>query len=139
MARFLRFIGDASLAIFPIDDDAGDAESCRVALEAATAALERMAALNERRAATDKVPLGFGVGLHVGNVIYGNIGVPDRLEFTVIGAAANEAARIESLCKTVGRSLVVSDVFARALPRDWTSLGAHSLAGIAEPREVFGL
>ncbi len=137
--QVLRFIGDASLAIFPIDDDAGDAESCRAALEAATAALERMAALNERRAATDKVPLGFGVGLHVGNVIYGNIGVPDRLEFTVIGAAANEAARIESLCKTVGRSLVVSDVFARALPRDWTSLGAHSLAGIAEPREVFGL
>ena len=137
--QVLRFIGDASLAIFPIGEGTDTAEACRTALAAATEAIARMAGVNGRRREAGEEALGFGVGLHVGTVTYGNIGVPARLEFTVVGAAANEAARIEGLCKAVGRALVVSAAFARALPRDWVSLGAHTLPGIAEPREVFGI
>jgi adenylate cyclase len=130
--EILRFIGDAALAIFPVGVDEG--EACRRALEAAREALRRMEALNSIR----KRRLRFGIALHLGDVLYGNIGTPTRLEFTVIGAAANEAARIESLCKVLEVPLLVSAAVARHLS-GCRSLGPHSLRGIAEPMELFTL
>jgi len=130
----LRFIGDAALAIFPVPQgDLHDrAEASRRAVQAAEAAIERMAGLNAKR---DR-PLRFGIGLHLGHVLYGNIGTPTRLEFTVIGAAANEAARIESLCKTLEVPLLLSEPVARHVP-GCTSLGHHHLRGVGEPLELF--
>jgi len=93
-----------------------------------------MAALNAKR----QPPLRFGIALHLGDVLYGNIGTPTRLEFTVIGAAANEAARIESLCKVLNEPLLVSAPVARHLS-GCRSLGPQPLRGVAEPMELFGL
>ena len=126
----LRFIGDAALAIFAVGGDEG--EACRRALEAAREAISRMQALN----ATLERPLRFGIALHLGDVLYGNIGTPSRLEFTVIGAAANEAARIESLCKVLDAPLLVSQPVARHLAGA-RSLGTHKLRGVGEPMELF--
>jgi adenylate cyclase len=71
--------------------------------------------------------------------MYGNIGVPHRLEFTVIGKAANEAARLESMCKEVGESILISSAFPRCFPGEMKSLGTHSLRGVSEPQEIFTL
>ena len=127
----LRFIGDAALAIFPVDGR--PAEACAKALDAAREALARMEKLNENR----KPPLRCGIGLHLGSLTYGNIGTPSRIEFTVIGAAANEAARIESLCKPLEVDLVVSERVARALPGPWRSLGSHTLRGVGDKMQLF--
>ena len=143
----LRFIGDAALAIFPIveDDDAGTREictrydACRMALAAAREAMARIDSLNERRADAGQPPIGFGIGLHIGDVTYGNIGVPQRLEFTVIGAAANEAARIESQTKAFGTPIVVSAEFARFFPGELASLGRVRLSGVDADQELFTL
>ena len=126
----LRFIGDAALAIFPVGDDPG--EACRRALAAAQEALARMENLNKERAR----PLRFGIGLHMGDVLYGNIGTASRLEFTVIGAAANEAARIESLCKTLDVPFVLSERVAAYIP-GCRSLGQHRLRGVADAMQVY--
>jgi adenylate cyclase len=75
----------------------------------------------------------------MGNVLHGNIGVPERLEFTVVGAAANEAARLEGLCKTLGEGLLISGAFRRCFPGRLVSLGRHTLRGVAETQEVFTL
>ena len=129
----LRFIGDAALAIFPVDGK--PAEACAKAMAAAREALARMDKLNKNRPR----PLRFGICLHLGELTFGNIGTPTRIEFTVIGAAANEAARIEGLCKTLGVDLVVSERVARLLPGAWKSLGAHTLRGVGDKMELFTL
>jgi adenylate cyclase len=131
----LRFIGDAALAIFPIDRGAADA--CRQALAAARLAAERVAADNA--AHPGRAAIRYGIGLHLGEVTYGNIGVPQRLEFTVIGSAANAAARVESMCKTLNRTLVVSSAFAEACPEKLASLGRHKLKDVAGEQELFTL
>ena len=128
----LRFIGDAALAIFPVGDDAGAA--CRQAVDAAREAIARMQAANARRPRA----LEFGIGLHLGDVLYGNIGTPSRIEFTVIGAAANEAARIEALCKELRAPLLLSRPVAEHVP-GCRSLGAHRLRGVGAPVELFTL
>jgi adenylate cyclase len=130
--EILRFIGDAALAIFPVGGDEG--EACRRALAAAKDAIQRMEALNAAR----ERRLRFGIALHLGDVLYGNIGTPTRLEFTVIGAAANEAARIEALCKVLNEPLLVSAPVARHLA-GCRSLGTHELRGVAESMELFAL
>ena len=79
------------------------------------------------------------LALHVGEVTYGNIGVPNRLEFTVIGAAANEAARLQDLCKALEEPILISGAFARCFPGKLISLGHHSLQGVGAPQEVFAL
>lgn len=143
----LRFIGDAALAIFPIDQaaqkDGADCKltrrACEAALAAARDAKARIEALNAERSANAQRPLGYGIGLHVGDVMYGNIGTPERLEFTVIGSAANEAARIESLCKTLGRNILASEHFTCHLLGQFESLGSHSLKGIGTELEIFAL
>jgi adenylate cyclase len=126
----LRFIGDAALAIFPVGDD--PAEAATRAVDAAREALARM----ERFNASRQMPLRFGIGLHLGDVLYGNIGTRSRIEFTVIGAAANEAARIEALCKTLDVPLVVSEQVARHTRHAWRRLGAHALRGVEKPVEL---
>jgi adenylate cyclase len=128
----LRFIGDAALAIFPVDGN--EAEACARAVRAAKDARGCMEATNARR----KRPLAFGIGLHMGDVLYGNIGTPTRIEFTVIGAAANEAARIEGFCKTLDVPLVLSEPVARHVS-GVVSLGSHRLRGVEEPLELFTL
>lgn len=142
----LRFIGDAVLAIFPIDVKAEQPDlcpehkaACQRALAAARSAMARLGDLNGERTGAGKPPIGFGIGLHLGEVTYGNIGVPERLEFSVIGPAANEAARIEGLCKELGQPLLTSAELARVLPENWVSLGHHPLRGVGVEREIFTL
>lgn len=143
----LRFIGDAVLAIFPFEDgSSGGRESCgapeqacELAVNAAKDAMVRVRDANAVLAEKDQPPIGFGIGLHIGDVIYGNIGIPERLEFTVIGAAANEAARIEGMSKELGNPVMISDAFARCYPGELVSLGRHGLRGLKEKREIFTL
>jgi class 3 adenylate cyclase/uncharacterized protein (DUF427 family) len=143
----LRFIGDAVLVIFPItppDIEGFDVRAlktrvCETALRAARDAAKRVAALNHQRTQRGEVPIDYGIGLHVGNVMYGNIGTRGRLEFTVIGAAANEAARIEGLCKTLGNKILLSREFAQYCESELVSLGEQALRGVGHRREIFTL
>jgi len=129
----LRFIGDAALAIFPVGE-VPVGEACARAAAAAQDAVSRMQKLNQSR----DVPLRFGIGLHLGDLTYGDIGTPTRIEFTVIGAAANEAARIESLCKVLKVPLIASEKVVSLLSRDeWKSLGRHALRGVGNEMELF--
>jgi adenylate cyclase len=134
----LRFIGDAVLAIFPIRDGGMSIrQACEAALAAAQDAGNRLDQVNGARRDEGLDPLGFGIGLHVGDVMYGNIGVPDRLEFSVIGPAANEVARLENLTKTLKRRILVSGEFSRNLSVSWENLGSHQLRGINGALQVF--
>ncbi len=132
----LRFIGDAVLAVFPIHEDRGTA--ARHALSAARDAYGRLARTNTQRRTAGLDEIDFGLGLHIGEVLYGNIGTPERVEFSVIGQAANEVCRLQDLCKEIGRSVIVSNEFATAVNDEtWISLGQFTLKGIGEAREVF--
>jgi adenylate cyclase len=134
----LRFIGDAVLAVFPVTAEGqAVAEACEAALAAAKDAIGRMTALNETREANGRPALGYGIGLHLGDVMYGNIGTPNRIEFTVIGAAANEAARVESLTKDLGVTFLMSERVVDHLKGNWPSLGRHRLRGVGEDIELF--
>ena len=136
----LRFIGDASLAVFPIGDGkSGESEACRDAVNAARNAIRAAETANAKRAATELPTFEYGIGLHLGQVLYGNIGIPTRLEFSVIGPAANEAARIEALSKECAVPLVVSARVAAAVEGDWRSLGEFDLRGVGRPIEVLTL
>ena len=141
----LRFIGDAVLAIFPLTEAGvrqsaqGIAQTCYTAVEAVREAERRLAETNAARAADGTDALRYGIGLHIGEVTYGNIGTNERLEFTVIGAAANEAARIEALCKTLDTPVLLSDDFAENFPEVLTSVGRHALRGTGGEREIFTL
>ncbi len=135
----LKFIGDAMLAIFPIADDLDRDRACVTALAAAREAIEALAALNRRRRAAEEIELRAGIALHTGTVMYGNIGAPERLDFTVIGPAVNLVVRLERLCRTLGRRLVASGRFASPCGLAMVSLGRHELPGVGDPLEVFGL
>ncbi len=136
----LKFIGDAVLAIFAIDEpDSPRPEAVTKALLAIRDAQERIKSVNLERAEKDEPPLAFGTGLHRGNITYGNIGTEKRLDFTVIGPAVNEAARIEDLCKSLGEPVLTSSVFARSVPGELKSLGQHSLRGVRVKEEIFAL
>ena len=133
------------LAIFPIAKSPGDAQraaavaaaACERAIGAAKLAAERVKAMNHKHA--ERPPLRFGIGLHLGTVTYGNIGIPQRLEFTVIGPAANEAARVESMTKELKKTVLISAAFAHAYPGKLASVGHHALKGIEGDRELFTL
>lgn len=134
----LRFIGDAVMAIFPVGgDNFSQRDACAAALAAAHDAEARLASVNKERAAEGKPELGLGLGLHVGEVMFGNIGTPERVEFSVIGPAANEVTRLEGLTKEVGRTVVVSKDFADCLDVEWESLGEHEFRDVAGTRELF--
>lgn len=132
----LRYIGDASLAVFPIERYANEQQACQVALDVAQDAILRIERLNADRIERGEPPVKFGIGLHSGTVVYGNIGTADRIEFTVIGKAANEAARIEAQCKELDETILVSDRFAEHLKLPWRSHGQFELRNIGHPIEI---
>lgn len=135
----LKFMGDGLLAVFPIDEYVGDAaDVCAGVLEAA----------RESRASVEAlaIPVGdaverfrFGVALHVGNILYGNIGGGNRLDFTCIGPAVNLAARLEKITGRLGRTVVASEGFANVCRHDWLELGEFPIAGFSKAQRVYGL
>jgi adenylate cyclase len=132
-AEVLKFMGDGLLAIFTIAGD--EAEVCKRTLAAARQAQANVAALGR-----SAMPgLRFGLALHIGDVLYGNIGSGNRLDFTCIGPAVNCAARIEKLTSQLGCEILASDEFARHCPEEFTALGEFSLAGFSAPQLVFEL
>ena len=132
-AEVLKFMGDGLLAIFSIAGD--EAEECKRALAAARQAQANIAELSR-----SAMPgLRFGLALHIGDVLYGNIGSGNRLDFTCIGPAVNFAARIEKLAGELGRGILASDEFARCCPGEFTALGEFTLAGFSAAQQIFGL
>jgi adenylate cyclase len=135
----LKFIGDGILAIFP---EEGAAPACARALDAAVDCRARMAALSGEREAADLPVVDAHLALHVGDLLYGNVGSPRRLDFTVLGPAVNEAARIEALCGSLDQAVVVSWAFAEAAGAARSrlvSLGRYALKGVSRPQEMFTL
>jgi adenylate cyclase len=135
----LKFMGDGLLAVFPIDEYVGDIQQvCSHVLEAA----------RESRASVDAMhyPIGeaverfrFGVALHVGRILYGNIGGGNRLDFTCIGPAVNLAARLEKIAGRLNRTIVASEGFARIRAGGWADLGEFPIAGFSKAERVYGL
>jgi len=138
--QVLKFLGDGMLAIFPSSHATRD-ETCRRALDSAIEAMASLTALNQARHAAGKPIATVDLALHIGEVLYGNVGAVDRLDFTVIGPAVNEVARIEALCEPLGRSLLVSAEFAEAMSEQHRlePLGRHELRGVRQAREIYGL
>jgi adenylate cyclase len=135
----LKYMGDGLLAVFPIDEYVGDEQQvCSRVLEAA----------RESRASVEALqyPVGdvierfrFGVALHVGRILYGNIGGGSRLDFTCIGPAINLAARLEKLTGKLHRTVVASEGFAGICQGGWSDLGEFPVAGFSKAARVFGL
>src|SRR5215471_9061197 len=136
----LKFMGDGMLAIFPLLRET-QTDACHRALDAAREAIRTMEKVNSLRSDADKPIANVDLALHIGEVLYGNVGAADRLDFTVIGPAVNEAARIETLCEPLGRSVLVSAEFAEAIGslEGLQFLGHHRLRGVREPRAIYGL
>jgi adenylate cyclase len=137
----LKFLGDGMLATLAFAE-ADRAETCARALEAAAETTQGLAAFNAVRVAAGQPEVAVDLALHVGEVLYGNVGAADRLDFTVVGPAVNEVARIEALCEPLERALLISDEFAAALKdgdNRLVSLGHYHLRGVREPKEIFAL
>ena len=136
----LKLIGDGALAIFRA---AEPGEACRRALAAEAAMRARIAAVNERRAGEGLPTTDAYLGLHIGEVFFGNVGSLERLDFTVIGPAVNEVSRIAAMCRSAERDALASSAFASAaLPADrarLVSVGCYALRGVARPQELFTL
>ena len=135
----LDFIGDAVLAIFPFEDEEDRKQAIRMATMALEESQVRIKAANTRRSERGQVAIRFGVGINIGEVMYGNIGVADRLAFTVIGPAVNEVERIEELTKSVDASALVTQEIADMDPERWDSIGMQALAGFSRNCELFSL
>jgi len=135
--EILKFIGDGLLAIFAIDDAVPARQATRAALEAASRALDAVRRLDEDPAMEGEPPLEIVVALHVGTVMYGNIGAANRLDFTVIGPAVNLTSRVEAIAKTLNVPIIVTDTFANAFEGSLVSLGRHHLRGLTTPHELF--
>jgi adenylate cyclase len=133
----LKFIGDGVLAIFPVA--AAPAEACEAALRAVIAARAGMAHLDASRQGQGLPPLPFGAALHLGEILWGNIGAADRLDFTAIGPAVNLVSRLEGLCRPLGRSVLISGAVAAEIVAPLVPLGEHALRGITAPCAVFTL
>jgi adenylate cyclase len=134
----LKFMGDGLLAIFPLGG-CTPADAAESALAAVDESFTRIAGLNAERRAGERNEFRIGIGMHLGDIIFGNVGAVDRLDFTAIGPAVNLACRLETLTKRLGRNLLVSRDFAGACRRPLVSLGFHPVKGLSEPEEVFGL
>src|SRR5947208_6133673 len=136
----LKLIGDGTLAIFTAPSPA---TACGSALAAQAALRERLIDLNRRRAGDDLPTTEVYLGLHVGDVFYGNIGSDERLDFTVVGPAVNEVARIAAMCRSVERGVLLSQAFAEAMDRlergRPVSVGRYALRGVEHPQELFTL
>ncbi|HKP65136.1 MAG TPA: adenylate/guanylate cyclase domain-containing protein [Casimicrobiaceae bacterium] len=137
--QILKFMGDGFLATFDLSKRSRQMV-CADAVKAARELVAHVPKFNASRRATGKETLEFGVAIHMGEVLYGNIGTRERLDFTVVGSAVNEASRIEGLCRPLGRHVLVSSaVHDAAAPANGAllSLGVHALRGIGEPQELF--
>jgi adenylate cyclase len=132
----LKFIGDGVLAIFPVVGGQPRG-ACDAALRAVSAARIGMAHLDKERQQHGLPPLAFGAALHLGEIMWGNIGAADRLDFTAIGPAVNLVSRLEGLCRPLGKTVLVSGALAAATDTPLIALGTHELRGIASPCEVF--
>ncbi|MFT2210855.1 adenylate/guanylate cyclase domain-containing protein [Rhizobium giardinii] len=133
--EILKFMGDGLLAIFPLSS----ASACHDLLKAIREGQAAMMALNEENLKKGHAALGYGIGVHVGDVMYGNIGSRSRLDFTVIGPAVNIASRLESLTKELKRPVLLSRAFVEAAgcQAELENLGLHALRGLGEPIDVF--
>ncbi len=133
--EILKFMGDGLLAIFPLSEPAACANLLRAVAEARSA----LTALSERNSITGAAPLDYGVGVHLGDVMYGNIGSLARLDFTVIGPAVNMASRIETLTKQVRKKVLLSRAFADVVRNDFDleRVGEFPVRGFSEPIELF--
>ena len=139
--EILKFLGDGMLATLAFDER-DRATACRAALDAAAEAISAIAALNATRTAAGLPAVTVDLALHVGDLLYGNVGAADRLDFTVIGPAVNEVARIEAWCEPLQHAVLASAEFAAALEdtdNRLISLGCYELRGVREPKEIFGL
>jgi adenylate cyclase len=134
----LKLIGDGTLAIFTAEDRM---HACSAALSAAIAARKAVTALKSRRAAAGQPVTDMYLGLHVGKVFYGNVGSRERLDFTVIGPAVNEASRIAAMCRSVEQPVLMSAAFAQVgdISRRLISVGRYALRGVSHPQELFTL
>jgi adenylate cyclase len=136
----LKLIGDGILALFRADDPS---EACRRALKAEEILRTRVSELNEKRRAEERPVTSVYIGLHIGEVFYGNIGSVDRLDFTVVGPAVNETSRIASMCRSVDRPLLISSTFADCLTdaerARLVSVGRFALRGVGQAKELFTL
>ena len=133
--EILKFMGDGLLAIFPLSQPS----ACANLLHAVAEARQAMVVLNEKNGDTGRAPLNYGVGVHVGDVMYGNIGSRTRLDFTVIGPAVNMASRLEALTKQLGRTVLLSRSFADLVASDFDleRLGEYPIRGFSDPIELF--
>ena len=134
----LKFIGDGVLAIFPVVGGT-PRSACDAALRAVSAARIGMAHLDEQRIRQRLPALPFGAALHLGEILWGNIGAADRLDFTAIGPAVNLVSRLEGLCKPLRKTILVSGTLAAETEMPLVALGTHALRGIASPCLVFTL
>jgi adenylate cyclase len=136
--EILSFMGDGFLAIFPSGNSpAGRKEACRTAHASAVAAVQRMNEVNRERVKGGEREIGYGIGLHIGNVMFGNVGLEDRLSFSVFGRAVNEASRLEALTKVHKVPIIASEEFRGRCEGVWDSLGAESLRGINSPMALY--
>jgi class 3 adenylate cyclase len=134
----LKFIGDGILAIFPVVGGT-PRPACEAALRAVEAARAGMTHLDGERRAQGLSPLPFGAALHLGEMLWGNIGAADRLDFTAIGPSVNLVSRLEGLCKPLGKTVLISGALAAETDTPLVALGTHELRGIAAPCPVFTL
>lgn len=135
--EILAFIGDAVLGMFPIADGAELTEVTHRVLTALRTSLKVAERVNAERAAAGLETIRYGIGLNIGTVMYGNIGIPERLAFSAVGPTVIEVARIEKLTKVVGRPVLATAEVAAVEPHLWRSVGAHRLEGVGEPQELF--
>ena len=137
----LKFLGDGLLATFPLNGEPAE-DLCEHALDAASEILARVEDLKHEREAADKSVMVLDIALHLGDVYWGNVGSAERLDFTVVGPAVNEAARIETLCAQYERSLLVSETFADAATRSshrLVSIGRFALRGLHTAQSIYTL
>ena len=137
--EILKFVGDGVMAYFPAEDALFLPMVTAGALNAARQVIGDIEAANEARAAGGAEPVRFGIGLHVGDVTFGNVGTEDRLDFTVIGSAVNRASRLEGLTKALGVQVCASADFNEVCMQPMKSLGTHRLRGVPKPVEIFTL
>ena len=139
--QVLKYLGDGLLATFELRSDVADT-LCGHALAAAEESLASVRRLNQERSAANQPIMELDIALHLGDVLYGNVGAADRLDFTVIGPAVNEASRIEILCGALGRNLLISEAFVAAATgcaARLVSVGRHALRGVSRAQELFTL
>jgi adenylate cyclase len=134
----LAFVGDAVLAIFPVADDAELPQLNRRVLAALRESLDLADRVNAERAKAGQVQFRYGIGLNIGTVMYGNIGVPERLAFSAIGPTVIEVARIEKLTKSLGARVLATRQIASFDAHVWRSMGEHPLEGVGKPQQLFG-